>query len=95
MRNETVLDDSLEGFCVRRERVRRIMREYGLFGARHRRFVITTKRDRDARPAPDLVQRNFVADAPNRLWVADLSVLQQHRRRLENDLKSMTVREAA
>jgi putative transposase len=30
-------------------------------------------RDRDARPAPDLVDRKFVADAPNKLWVADIT----------------------
>jgi putative transposase len=61
------------GIFVRRDRVRRLMREYGLFGARHRRFVVTTRRDHEARPAPDLVGRNFVADAPNRLWVADIT----------------------
>jgi putative transposase len=32
-----------------------------------------TVRDRDARPAPDLVERNFTAGRPNRLWVADIS----------------------
>jgi putative transposase len=32
-----------------------------------------TVRDRAARPAPDLVERNFTAAAPNRLWVADIT----------------------
>ena len=32
-------------------------------------------RDRDARPAPDLVERNFVAAAPNRLWVAYITYI--------------------
>jgi len=32
-------------------------------------------RDRDARPAPDLVERNFTAAAPNRLWVADITYI--------------------
>ena len=27
----------------------------------------------DARPAPDLVDRNFAADRPNQLWVADIT----------------------
>ncbi len=31
------------------------------------------RRDRDARPAPDLVERNFTADAPDKLWVADIT----------------------
>jgi hypothetical protein len=35
-----------------------------------RRWVTTTQRDRAARPAPDLVERNFAAPGPNRLWVA-------------------------
>ena len=35
--------------------------------------VTTTRRDKDARPAPDLVDRNFVASQPNQLWVADIT----------------------
>jgi putative transposase len=60
---------------VSRKRVRRLMHEYGLVGAMRRRFVVTTKRNRDARPAPDLVERNFSADAPDRLWVADITYI--------------------
>jgi putative transposase len=58
---------------VSRKRVRRLMHEYGLVGVHRRGFVVTTNRDRDARPAPDLVDRNFTADAPNKLWVADIT----------------------
>jgi Integrase core domain len=50
------------------------MREQGMQGAfvrkRHRR---STRRGPAATPAPDLVDRNFEADAPDRLWVADSS----------------------
>ena len=50
------------------------MREAGLVGACHRQGgPTTTRRDQDARPAPDLVDRNFTADAPNALWVADIT----------------------
>jgi putative transposase len=56
-----------------RKRIARLMREAGLIGACHRRGVVTTRRDREARPAPDLVDRNFTAEAPNRLWVADIT----------------------
>ncbi len=64
------------GFCVSRGRVRRLMHEYRLVGAHRRRgFVITTQRDRHGRPAPDLVDRNFHPDAPDRLWVADITYI--------------------
>ena len=50
------------------------MREAGLVGASHRHGgPTTTRRDKDARPAPDLVDRNFTATAPNQLWVADIT----------------------
>lgn len=38
-----------------------------------RRFITTTQRDHSARPAEDLVQRDFHAAAPDRLWVADIT----------------------
>jgi len=57
-----------------RKRVARLMRAAGLVGASRRRAgVTTTKRDREARPAPDLVDRDFTATAPNQLWVADIT----------------------
>jgi putative transposase len=50
------------------------MRAAGLVGASRRGgAVVTTRRDRDARPAPDLVDRNFVALRANQLWVADIT----------------------
>jgi transposase InsO family protein len=50
------------------------MREASLQGAFVRkRWRASTRQDPRATPAPDLVNRNFKADAPNRLWVADLS----------------------
>ena len=36
-------------------------------------FVTTTVRDNRLRPANDLVDRNFYAEAPNVLWVADIT----------------------
>ena len=50
------------------------MREGGLVGASHRRGgPVTTQRDKEARPAPDLVDRDFTAMGPNQLWVADIT----------------------
>ena len=41
--------------------------------SRRRGFVVTTQRDQRQRPAPDLVEREFKADGPNQLWVADMT----------------------
>jgi len=57
-----------------RKRIARLMRQAGLVGACHRGTgPTTTRRDHEARPAPDLVDRSFKADAPDVLWVADMT----------------------
>ena len=56
-----------------RKRVARLMRTAGLEGVHRRRSTRTTIRDRDAAPAPDLVERVFSASCPNALWVADIT----------------------
>jgi putative transposase len=58
-----------------RKRIARLMRRDGLVGVHRRRFVRTTERDRATTPAPDLVERCFERDAPDRLWVADITYL--------------------
>ncbi len=62
-----------EGVHVGRKRIERLMKAKGLRGVSRRRFVVTTERDPRAWPASDLVDRNFYADAPNVLWVADIT----------------------
>ena len=61
------------GLRVSRKRVARLMRVAGLTGVTRRRKHTTTVRDERARPAPDQVDRNFTADGPDRLWVADIT----------------------
>jgi putative transposase len=57
-----------------RKRIARLMREAGLVGASHRHGgPTTTRRNKDDRPAPDLVDRDFSAAGPNELWVADIT----------------------
>jgi len=64
------------GVGVGRDRVGRLMRAAGLEGARRgRRPRTTTPAETDAERMRDLVERRFVAGAPNRLWVADLTYL--------------------
>lgn len=53
--------------------VERLMRELGITGAVRGKRVITTIPDLSAPRAPDLVDRDFVANAPNRCWVADFT----------------------
>ena len=62
-----------EGTHVGCKRVARLMRAAGLAGVSRRRWTCTTRRDTRARPAPDLVDRDFSADGPDRLWVADIT----------------------
>ncbi len=63
-----------EGVHVGRKRVERLMRETDIAGISPRRKGFT-RRDPKATLAPDLVQRDFTAKAPNRLWVTDLTMI--------------------
>ena len=63
------------GFRTSRKRVARLMRALEIRGVSRRRRVRTTIRDGEARPAPDLVDRNFVATALDQLWVADITYI--------------------
>ena len=56
------------GLHVGRKRVGRLMGNAG-----RRKPFRTTMRDETARPAPDLVDRQFTAAGPDRLWVADIT----------------------
>lgn len=62
-----------EGFCVARCTVERLMRQQGLRGVVRGKRTFTTLPDETAPRPADLVERNFKAAAPNRLWVADLT----------------------
>ena len=60
---------------ISRRRIARLMRAMGLAGVSRRKRTTTTARDRDARPAPDLVDRDFTAPGPDQLWVADITYI--------------------
>ena len=60
-----------QGIHVGRKRVERLMKANGLAGVSRRKGTRTTIRDDCVRPACDLVDRNFYADTPDKLWVAD------------------------
>lgn len=69
------LDLREDGVLVGRKRVARLMRAAGLQGVSRRKHTRTTVRRPGARPAPDLVNRNFVSDRPDQLWVADITYI--------------------
>jgi len=63
-----------QGDRINGKRIARLMRTHGLQGVSRRRgYVVTTQRNAQQRSAPDLVNRRFVADGPDQLWVADMT----------------------
>jgi len=67
-----------EGFKVARCTVERLMRELGIRGVVRGTTVRTTVADEAAARPADLVDRQFRATAPNRLWAADLTYVKTH-----------------
>ncbi|MGW5121806.1 IS3 family transposase, partial [Streptomyces noursei] len=63
------------GRCVNHKRVARLMREHGIRGAHRRRRRSLTRPDRKARPAPDLIGRDFTASVPGSKLVGDITFL--------------------
>ncbi len=61
------------GIPVGCKRVARLMRGAGLVGVCRRKGTVTTRRDPERRPAPALVERRFVADRPDQLWMAGIT----------------------
>lgn len=70
-----------EGVPIAKCTVRRLMRQMGLEGAtRGKRWTTTTVADPAATRSPDLVDRQFTADAPNQLWISDITYVWTARR---------------
>jgi putative transposase len=63
-----------QGIVVNSKRVRRLMRVHDLQPRRRRRFVATTDSDHDRPIFPDRA-KGMVVDAPNQLWVADITYI--------------------
>ena len=68
-------DLKAEGQRVSRKRVARIMRERRLCARRRRKFRTTTDSTHSLPTAPNVLQRDFVRDAPNKAWVTDITFL--------------------
>ena len=64
------------GVLASRKRIAHLMRQSHIQGvSRRRAWCVTTERNKRERPAPDLVNRQFVATAINQLWVADMTYI--------------------
>ncbi len=63
------------GIHVGRKRVERLMRQAGISAVTVKKTRRTTIRVPGVRPAGDLANRNWTPEAPNRLWVADITYL--------------------
>ncbi len=61
------------GHVIGRDQTARLMRQMGIRGVSRKRKVRTTVPDDNAGRPADLVERDFTADRPNRLWVTDLT----------------------
>jgi putative transposase len=62
-----------EGICCSRKRVERLMRQANVAGIYRRKNRGCTRRDVDAQPSDDLVNRSFDPAQPDRLWVMDVT----------------------
>lgn len=63
------------GVRTSKRRVERLMRAGGLYALRKRRFVRTTDSKHTLPIAPNRLQRDFTASAPNRVWATDITYL--------------------
>jgi putative transposase len=65
-----------QGIEIGERRVGRLMRQVGLAGIPRKRFRVTTQADDSHKPCDNLLNREFTADEPNRVWVTDITYIQ-------------------
>jgi hypothetical protein len=63
------------GIVASKRRVTQLMRRQGLYALRKRPFIHTTDSKHKLPIAPNLLARNFTAEAPNRVWVTDITCI--------------------
>ena len=64
-----------EGYACSENRVARIMRESAIVAVTSRKFKVTTDSDHSLPVAPNLLNRQFSADAPNKVWLSDITYI--------------------
>ncbi len=68
-----------QGVACGRHRVARLRRAHGIEARRMRRFRLAYKARNSAPAAPNLVDRQFQAPAPNRIWAGDITFIPTRR----------------
>ena len=63
------------GITCNRKRISRIMRENGIQAKQRQRYKVTTKSNHSKPVAANLVNRNFEAEAANKIWVSDITYI--------------------
>jgi transposase InsO family protein len=64
-----------QGVRVGKERVRKLMAQHGIRARHKRKYIATTNSNHDLPVAPNLLERNFAANAPNQVWTTDITYL--------------------
>jgi transposase InsO family protein len=64
-----------QGIHCGRKRIARLMREKGISAGRKRQKARTTDSSHDSPIAPNLLKRDFTADAPNKKWLTDMTFI--------------------
>jgi transposase InsO family protein len=64
-----------EGECCSRGRVQRLMSKHGIRAKQRRKFVVTTESKHDLPVAENILGREFVVEAPDKVWVSDVTYI--------------------
>lgn len=67
-----------DGFIISKGRTRRLMRVEQLVNRRPKRYKVTTDSNHNDPITPNVLNRNFTTDAPNKAWVGDITYIRTH-----------------
>lgn len=63
------------GYCCSRPRVARLMAKNNIYAKTKRKFKVTTDSKHHYPVSSDLLNQDFTSDAPNQIWVSDISYI--------------------
>ena len=68
-----------QGEIINRKRVARLMRENGIAGSPEPKWRVTTESNHNMPVAPNILKRDFTAEAPDQVWVGDITYIWTYR----------------